>query len=238
MSRYWVATGLLGLGLLTTPAMAADLLPSANSPTGTGSVTYTFGQYSVTIFSCKEATNGTMVSGDCGNEQVVGTVTNNGSLVLTYESAAGSSLLNTTVGSGNNQDMSFTETVSTSGKLINGVALGLTGAVQTAANSTEQQDVRTSMTDSIAGQAFAINTNMSNGASPYTVTQGIAPTNSMTISKDLAAGASGSITGDTIALKTVSQTFNVPEPASMSLLAVGIGGLLGLRRRRRARTSA
>jgi hypothetical protein len=239
MSRYWVAAGLLGLGLLSTPAIAANTLPSVNSPTGAGSITYTFGPYSVTIFSCNETSNGGVtVSGDCSNEQVVGTVTNNGSLVLTYETATTGSLLSTTVGSNNNKDMSLTETVTTTGKLINSVALGLTGNVQTSGNSFEQQDVRTSMVDSTVGQAFSINTNMSNGTSPYTVAQSLGtPTNSMTISKDMAASASGSITGDSIALNTVSQTFNVPEPASLSLLVVGMSGLLGLRRRRRARTT-
>jgi hypothetical protein len=237
MSRYWVATGFLGLGLLATPAMAANVLPSVNSATGSGSETFTFGVYSVTIFSCNETSGGTMVSGDCSNEQVVGTVTSNGSLVLTYETASTGSLLNTT-GGGANKDMSLTETVTTSGKLINGVALGLTGAVQTPSNNFEEQDVKASMVDSTPGQAFSINTNLSNGTSPYTVTQAITPTSSMTISKDMAADSGGAASGDTIALNTVSQTFNVPEPASLSLLAVGMSGLIGLRRRRRARTSA
>jgi hypothetical protein len=231
-----MAAGILGIGLVGSinAHAAPNLLPTAI--TGAGStVSYIFGAYTVAISQCNETSGGTTISGDCSNEQVIGTVTNNGSLVLTYQTATTGALLNTTVG-GANKDMSFTETVSTTGKLINGVVLSLTGSIGSPGNTFEQNDVRTSMVDN----AFwgNINTSMSNGASPYTVAQSISPTNSLTISKDMAAGASGSITGDTIALNTVTQTFNVPEPASISLLTIGLGGLLGLRRRRRAQTGA
>src|SRR5580658_7015128 len=98
MSRHWIAAGVLSLGVLAIPAArAADTLPTVDSPTGAGSVSYTFGPYTVTIFSCNETSGGTTVTNDCSNEQVVGTVTNNGSLVLTYETATSGALLNTTV---------------------------------------------------------------------------------------------------------------------------------------------
>jgi len=228
MSRLWISAGILSLGVLGAPNVraASDVLPGSTSAT----VSYTFGNYTVAISGCNETASGTTVTGDCANEQVLGTVTGNGSLVLTYESLAGSSLLNTTAGTGQNKDMSFNETVSTTGKLINAVAVGLTGTLGSPLNGFEQQDVKTSMVDPAVG--MNINTNMANGSSPYTVAQSISPTNSLTISKDLSASNNGP-SGDSIALNTVTQTFNVPEPASLSLLAIGFGGLLGLRRKRR-----
>jgi len=53
--------------------------------------------------------------------------------------------------------------------------------------------------------------------------------NSVFITKDIgvAGGTSGSAS-----VATVTQVFNVPEPASMSVLGMGIVGLAGLRRRR------
>ena len=82
MSRYWVVAGLLGLGLLAAPnAMAQDVLPNSTS----GSVTYTFGVFTVTISGCNETSGDTTITNDCANEQVVGTISSKGSLVLTYE---------------------------------------------------------------------------------------------------------------------------------------------------------
>jgi PEP-CTERM motif len=233
MSRYWIAAGILGLGLMTTVgAQASNVLPSVNSATGAGSVSFTFGTYTVTIFSCNETSGGVTVTNDCSNEQVVGTVAANGSLTLSYQSLAGSSLLNTTVG-GANQDISFVETVATTGKLINGVTLGLTGTTASSAGG-ELTDIHSSMTDNTSVPTFSINTNMSNGSSPYTVAQALSPTSSLTITKDMGATGSLGTSGNAIALNTVVQTFNtVPEPASMSVLAVGIGGLIAARRRRR-----
>jgi len=54
---------------------------------------------------------------------------------------------------------------------------------------------------------------------------------SVVVTKDI---KSGGLTGTgNLSLNTVTQTFSVvPEPASLSLLMVGVAGLIGLRRRR------
>src|ERR1019366_5104912 len=152
MSRFWIAAGILSLGLMASlNAHAANVLPAVNSGSGSGSETFIFGVYSVTIFSCNETSAGVTVTGDCSNEQVIGTITSDGSLALTYQSLAHSSLLNTTA-AGVNKDLSLTETVATTGKLINGVALGLTGTVQSPSNIFEQEAVKTSEVDNTPGQ--------------------------------------------------------------------------------------
>jgi hypothetical protein len=48
----------------------------------------------------------------------------------------------------------------------------------------------------------------------------------------MAAGGSKGTAGDTLDLTTVAQTFNVPEPASLAVLVVGLGGLMITRCRR------
>ena len=253
MSRYKIAAGLFSLGLLVATSAHAipspNTLPSANGPSTGGpttNVTFTFSSpnglvsYSVQIFNCNETSNGATVTGDCSNEQVVGTVTNYGSLTLTYSSLAGSSLLNTTVG-GQTKDMGFTELVTriAGSNKITSTTLSLTGT--TANTGLELTDVSAGETDNVnlANVGGNINTSMANGASPYTVgAQLAAPATTMTITKDFRLSSLKGTAGDAIQLTTVTQVFNVPEPASLAVLVMGIGGLIGARRRRRIAAAA
>jgi hypothetical protein len=64
------------------------------------------------------------------------------------------------------------------------------------------------------------------------------PSNSITMTKDMHDGGTIGTTGDSIVLTNVTQQFNVvPEPASIGHLSVGLFGLIGARRRRRAARS-
>jgi hypothetical protein len=236
MSRHHLLAGIVTVGLLGNyGAFAADALPSTNTITP---VSFSFGSganiWTVQIYSCNETSGGSTVSGDCANEQVSGVVAANGSLALTYSSLSGSHLLATTVG-GSNQDISLDEIVTAPvGKAVSSVILSLTGQTSNGViDGNEPADVHTSETG--VGNPIAVNTNMTSGSSPFSEMQYLsAPLNSLTIQKDMAAGGSKGTTGDTLVLATVTQSFNVPEPASLAVLVVGLGGLIGTRRRRAA----
>jgi hypothetical protein len=237
MSRYPIPAGIVFLGLMAASIAFADTLPGSNTVTP---VTFSFGSgadiWTVQLYSCNETSGGTTVTGDCSNEQVSGVVAANGSLALTYSSLSGSNLLATTVG-GANKDLSLDEIVTApTGEVVSSVVLGLTGVTTNGiSDGNEPADVHTSETG--VGNPVAINTNMANGTSPYSVAQYLAtPSNSLTIQKDMAAGGSKGTAGDTLDLTTVTQTFNVPEPAALAIFAVGLCGLITARRRRAAST--
>jgi hypothetical protein len=231
MSRFWIGAGMLGLGLLAAPYAQAqtqtftDIATEINTPLtfGTGA-----NQWTVTITGCSATASGVA---NCANDEVVGVVTTgvNASLSLTYETTTNPGTNALVSESGSTDDLTITETVVAPGNTsIGRSSLGMTGLL----NGNPSTDAPVSETGGVA-----LNTciGCGNGVSPYTVSQRLATAqHSLAITKDI----NTSFGSGTVEIQSVVQTFNVPEPASLSLLALGFGGVIGLRRRRRARTVA
>jgi len=230
MPRYWIATGILGLGLLAAPYAQAQTYTNIGSDINTP---LTFGTglnvWTVTITGCSTTGGGV---GSCANDEVVGIVTTgvNASLSLTYQTTTnpGTNAL-VSANAAQTDDMTLSEVVDAPGNSsVSRSSLGMTGLL----GGNPSTDAPVSETGSVA-----LNTciGCGNGVSPYTVSQTLTKAlQALTITKDINTSNFGS---GTVEIQTVQQTFNVPEPASLSLLALGFGGLIGLRRRR-ARTLA
>jgi hypothetical protein len=241
MSRNWIVASVLGLGLAASAGAQAQtaggfLLPSVTGGTsGGGLISFTFDGFAVSIDQCALKTNGTTQS-SCAGEEVTPTLVNGNSLLLTFTSSTGGALLSGTVGSSTVSDLAMTEVVTApASKTMSSVVLSLAG---TAAQTSEKLDVSAGQTETAPGSASAT-TNLSN--SPIAQTMAIAPgpSNSITMSKDMHDGGTIGTTGDAIVLSNVTEQFNVvPEPASIGLLSVGLFGLIGARRKRRAQRPA
>ena len=216
MSHNWISAGLLSLGILAgSGAQAANTLPNG------GLVSYSFGGWSVAISNCGlTLAPSTSASTDCSSEQVIGTVNPNGSLTLVYQGLSGALLASHAANTVS--DLSFTETVTApTGVMVSSVTASVTGT----GTSLNLDTVFMGVTTPASGTATA-------NATPLDKTIILASAaHSVVVTKDI---KSGGLTGTgNLSLNTVTQTFSVvPEPASLSLLMVGVAGLIGLRRRR------
>jgi hypothetical protein len=228
----------LGLGLFTAAgAQAQTALP--DGVTGDTSLTVTVGAWQVVISGCALTLQGTAqthaggtAGADCSSEAVVATVLGNGSLSLKFENLnTANPIFSDTAGQGIS-DMSLQEVVTHTGTpLINAVTITATGYSPAGLFSDVSASQTITAPVAYAADAPTIAAGAGTPTSPASasIVQAIAATNTLSLTKDFHVAET---TSGNAGLNTVTQVFNVPEPASLALLAIGFAGLIGARRKR------
>jgi hypothetical protein len=231
---------LLGLGLLASAGARAlpaneTLLP-ANT---TSPASLTVGTWTVTfnplpVNDC-QLNLGSGATTNCNPVLATGTVDGHGDLSVTFTENAGGNILS--LQSTTLEDLSVgSEVIATTGtQKITSATLTETG---TAASGTTDSNFLTASelisvnASNVPGAALATNgvTVADTGsASTVSATAQFSPQSSLFVAKDIHATAN---VANSAGVTSVTQVFNVPEPASLSILAIGFAGLVGMRRRR------
>jgi len=244
MARNIIASAFLGIGLLIgaggAQAGTSTTLPgstSASTSLTVGNWTVTFNPSSLANFCAYTPSSGSTSNNNCAAVTATGTVDSHGTLSVTF-SATGNVLAENSGVSGNTPDITIYETVTNNA----GARIYATTLTD---NGTSPGNISFGGSESIALNSSGLPGSTigsmilaaaSGGATSTSASTGFAPQTSVFITKDinakLTSGTSPTATGG---VTTFTQVFNVPEPASMSVLAVGFAGIAALRRRRRAR---
>ncbi len=246
----------------TRPADAVNLWASnvvgQNNTVG-GSVTV--GGLTIKVTSCTAKIGGTNLTttlGGCGilNLQLIALPVVGGNVQIEILGASSGPIFSTanniTTATGTHilenaglNDLAVVLSITSSTKTVNNVGATLTGSVSgtgsTATKNTERGNI--SMGENIAS-ASPLETASISGLSLSSLAAGVysgsvsastaltLPTANFTVTKDIRM--SPTIGGvDTLVLSNVIQTYKTPEPASIALMLVGLGGLAAARHYRR-----
>ena len=246
----------------TRPAAAVNLWNSnvvgQNNAVG-GSVTV--GGLTITVTSCTAkigGTNLTQTLGGCGilNLQLIALPVVGGDVQIEIIGSSSGPIFSTastiTTATGTKiseksglDDLAVVLSITSSTKTVNNVGATLTGSVSgsgsTSTKNTERANI--SMGETIASASPAETASIS-GLSLSALASGVysgsvsastaltLPTANFTVTKDIRLSPTvGGV--DTLVLSNVIQTYKTPEPASVALLLVGLGGLVAARRYRR-----